>query len=200
MEYIEVFELPTASFTVTPETVYLPDQLLFTSNLSTLADAFKWDFNGDGDIDSEEFEPQYKYESAGVYDISLIAINTATGCSDTFKIEKAVKVVEAGNADIPNAFFPGSGNAGNPGGPGGSGPPNSVFLPRIKGVRDDGFNMQIFDRWGHLLFESTNKNVGWNGRDASGRLYPMGVYVYKLELVFVSGQQTTIVGDVTLIR
>ncbi len=200
LEYIEVFELPTASFTVTPETVYLPDQLLFTSNLSTLADAFKWDFNGDGDIDSEEFEPQYKYESAGVYDISLIAINTATGCSDTFKIEKAVKVVEAGNADIPNAFFPGSGNAGNPGGPGGSGPPNSVFLPRIKGVRDDGFNMQIFDRWGHLLFESTNKNVGWNGRDASGRLYPMGVYVYKLELVFVSGQQTTIVGDVTLIR
>jgi len=199
---IEVFEIPTASFTLTPETVFLPDQLLFTSNLSALADAFQWDFNGDGDIDSEEFEPRFEYESAGVFNVSLIALNTATTCSDTFNIDKAVTVVEAGTADIPNGFFPGSGNGsvGNPGGPGGAGPPNSVFLPRIKGVRDDGFLMQVFDRWGHLLFESNDKNVGWNGRDNSGRLFPVGVYVYKLELVYVSGQQTTVVGDVTLIR
>jgi PKD repeat protein len=202
LSLIEVYELPTASFTVTPETVFLPDQLLFTSNLSVLADAFEWDFNGDGDIDSEEFEPKYKYESAGVYDISLVAINTATTCRDTLSLEKAVKVIEGGTADIPNGFFPGSGGGtgGNPGGPNGSGAPNSVFLPRVKGVRDDGFNMQIFDRWGHLIFESTDKTVGWNGRDLRGKLYPVGVYVYKLELVYVSGQQTTVLGDVTLIR
>ena len=174
--------------------------MLFTSNLSSLADAFEWDFNGDGDIDSEEFEPQFQYESAGVYDISLIATNTATTCSDTFAIEKAVKVVEAGTADIPNGFFPGTGDGSSTPAPPGAPGSNSVFLPRIKGVREDGFNMQIFDRWGHLLFESTNQNIGWNGRDSSGRLYPVGVYVYKLELVFVSGQQTTITGDVTLIR
>lgn len=60
--------------------------------------------------------------------------------------------------------------------------------------------MQVFDRWGHLIFESKDKEVGWDGRDQSGKLYPMGVYVYKLDLVYVSGQQTTILGDVTLIR
>ena len=177
----------------------MPDQLLFTSNLSALADAFEWDFNGDGDTDSQEFEPQHKYESAGVYNISLIAINTTSTCRDTLKIEKAVKVIEGGVADIPNGFFPGSGN--NPGGPGGSpGAPNSTFLPRLKGVRDDGFEMQIFDRWGHLIFESKDKNIGWDGRDGSGKLYPVGVYVYKIDVIYVSGQQTTILGDVTLIR
>ena len=202
LDYIEVFELPTASFTVTPETVYLPDQIMFTSNLSALADAFQWDFDGDGALDYEEFEPQYKYESAGVFNVSLIATNTATTCSDTLSQEKLVTVVEGGAADIPNGFFPGSsdGSVGNPGGPGGAGPPNSVFLPRIQGVRDDGFLMQVFDRWGHLLFESKDKTVGWNGRDNSGKLYPTGVYVYKLELVYTSGQQATLVGDVTLIR
>ena len=61
-------------------------------------------------------------------------------------------------------------------------------------------NKKYFDRWGHLLFESTDKTVGWNGRDESGKLYPVGVYVYKLELVYTSGEQATLVGDVTLIR
>ena len=196
---LEVFDIPTASFTTSAETVFLPDQWLFTSNLSALADAWQWDFNGDGDIDSEEFEPQYLYETAGVFDISLIATNTTTTCTDTLVISPAVTVIEGGVADIPNGFFPGSGNSS--GGTGGSaGAPNSVFLPRLKGVRDDGFEMQIFDRWGHLIFESKDKTIGWDGRDGSGKLYPVGVYVYKVDVLYLSGQQTTILGDVTLIR
>ncbi|MCB0495903.1 MAG: PKD domain-containing protein [Cyclobacteriaceae bacterium] len=200
--YIEIYEIPTASFSVRPETVFLPDQIMFTANLSKLADEFEWDFNGDGIPESEEFEPSFHYTEPGVYDVSLIAINSSTGCSDTLLIEKAVTVVESGTSDVPNGFFPGTGDGSStspdPGSPTGS---NSVFLPRIKGVRDDGFMMQIFDRWGHLLFESDNKEVGWNGRHFNtGKLMPAGVYVYKLELVYVSGQQTTVVGDVNLIR
>ena len=200
--YIEIFELPTASFAVRPETVFLPDQIMFTANLSKLADAFEWDFDGDGIPESEEFEPSFQYTEPGVYDVTLVAINTATGCSDKVVLEKAVTVVESGTSDVPNGFFPGSGDGSStspdPGDPNGS---NSVFLPRIKGVRDDGFKMQVFDRWGYLLFESNDKEVGWNGRHFnSGKLMPAGVYVYKLELVYISGQQTTVVGDVNLIR
>jgi len=193
---IEIYQLPTASFSVRPEVVFLPDQIMFTSNLSRLADDFSWDFDGDGLEDSKEFEPSFKYSDPGVYDITLISFNTDTGCSDTTILEKAVTVVESGSSDVPNGFFPGSGL--DNGGPEGS---NTSFLPRIKGVRDDGFMMQVFDRWGHLLFESNDKTVGWNGRNFnSGKLMPVGVYVYKLELVYLSGEQTTIVGDINLIR
>jgi len=175
---------------------------MFTSNLSRLADEFQWDFDGDGIFDSEDFEPSFKYSDPGIYDITLISLNTDTGCSDTTILEKAVTVVESGSSDVPNGFFPGSGIGGDSGGGGGgAGGSNTSFLPRIKGVRDDGFMMQVFDRWGHLLFESNDKTVGWNGRHYnSGKLMPAGVYVYKLELVYLSGEQTTIVGDINLIR
>ena len=201
---IEIYQLPTAALAVRPEVVFLPDQLMFTSNLSRLADEFQWDFDGDGIYDSDEFEPSFKYSDPGVYDIALIAKNTDTGCSDTTILLQAVTVVESGSSDIPNGFFPGSGiggDDGSGGGSGGAGGSNTMFLPRIKGVRDDGFMMQVFDRWGHLLFESNDKTKGWNGRHhGTGKLMPGGVYVYKLELVYVSGEQTTIVGDINLIR
>lgn len=202
---IEIYELPTAALAIRPEVVFLPDQLMFTSNLSRLADEFQWDFDGDGIYDSEEFEPSFKYTDPGVYDIALIAKNTDTGCSDTTILLQAVTVVESGSSDIPNGFFPGSGlgggDDGSGGGSGGAGGSNTMFLPRIKGVRDDGFKMQVFDRWGHLLYESNTKTEGWNGRHYNtGKLMPAGVYVYKLELVYVSGEQTTIVGDINLIR
>ena len=183
LELIEVYELPTASFNVTPATVYLPDQMLFTNNLSALADEFMWDFTGNGEIDSELFEPTFLYSEEGVYDVSLIAINSATGCRDTLLTPEAVNVVNSGTTDVPNAFFPVS-DDGNGGGIPGS--ENSVFLPKTYGVEEGGFIMQIFDRWGHLLFESKDKSVGWNGLDSRGRLYASGVYVYKLSLIHIS--------------
>ena len=195
---VEVFDLPTASFSVSPETVYLPDQLLFTNNLSSLADEFEWDFDGDGITDSEEFEPNFLYQQEGLYDVSLIARNSDSGCADTLVTPEAVNVVISGVTDIPNGFFPVAGNGG--GGNPGAGGPNSIFLPKTYGVREDGFIMQIFDRWGHLLFESKDKSVGWNGLDGKGRLYPSGVYVVKLELTYLSGERSVVVGDVTLIR
>jgi len=97
---------------------------------------------------------------------------------------------------IPNAFTP------NVNGPSGGVPDlnftNDVFMPIMDGVEE--FTMQIFDRWGNLIFESRDKNIGWDGYDKNGRLMPAGVYVYKMVLRLGDGQRTTKVGDVTLIR
>jgi gliding motility-associated-like protein len=62
------------------------------------------------------------------------------------------------------------------------------------------FQMQIFDRWGNLIFESKDKNQGWDGYDKNGRLLPAGVYVYKITMRLSDEQRTTQIGDVTLIR
>jgi hypothetical protein len=86
---------------------------------------------------------------------------------------------------------------------------NDVFLPLVKGinVNEPGtFLMQIFDRWGNLIFESRNEPGapvpirGWDGYDRNNRLLPAGVYVYRLVLRLSDGQQITKIGDVTLIR
>ncbi|HLP14520.1 MAG TPA: gliding motility-associated C-terminal domain-containing protein, partial [Flavobacteriales bacterium] len=38
------------------------------------------------------------------------------------------------------------------------------------------FHMQIFNRWGQLMYESTNPNEGWNGNDIEGVPVSAGVY------------------------
>ncbi len=137
------------------------------------------------------------YKVEGKYDVTLVAINDhADGavCMDTLKRKVIAK--QGGVTKVPNAFTP---NPGGPsGGTAGNNTFNDVFLPIVKGAEE--FNMQIFDRWGNLIFESNNSNVGWDGYDKHGKLLPAGVYVYKLTLRLSDGQRSTQLGDITMIR
>jgi gliding motility-associated-like protein len=190
---ITIYDLPEASFNVRPALIYLPDQPLFTSNLSTGADTYIWDF-GDGNT-STEFEPLYYYQSTGTYTITLIA-NSNTGCSDTLRKENIVMAQEGGDVVTPNAFTP---NLNGPtGGNAEPGTYNDVFLPKTEGVVD--FKMQIFDRWGNLMFESLSKDTGWDGYDRKGRLATQGVYVFHVIMTLSDGSRREKIGDVTLIR
>jgi gliding motility-associated-like protein len=71
----------------------------------------------------------------------------------------------------------------------------------IKGISNDSdaYNLQIYDRWGNLIFESTSSVVGWDGYNKDGKLMPAGVYVYKLTVRFSDSQRTTTVGDITML-
>lgn len=193
----EIYETPLASFEARPTTVYVPDTELTTYNFSTGATDYYWDFGDNGT--SEEIEPKYTYKIEGVYDITLIAKNDHGGgvvCADT--LTRQIIAKQGGLTKVPNAFTP------NPNGPSGgmsqgqSGTFNDVFLPFTRGTEE--FNMQIFDRWGNLIFESNNANIGWDGYDKNGKLMPAGVYVYKLTLRLSDGQRSTQIGDITMIR
>ncbi|MEM6524959.1 MAG: PKD domain-containing protein [Bacteroidota bacterium] len=188
---IEVFERPTAEFSVRPFIVLIPDQPLFTDNNSFGASTFLWDF-GDGTTSTEP-EPQHFYEEEGIYDITLIA-TSSNGCVDTTRQEGVVQAKTGGRLLVPNAFTPNlSGSSG--GLPGGG--VNDVFLPLTQGVKE--FEMLIFNRWGELLFETRDKNIGWDGY-YNGKLCPQDVYVYRLNLVFENGETAARTGDVNLIR
>ena len=97
---------------------------------------------------------------------------------------------------VPNAFSP-SLSGPNGGYRQSNTGVNDVFLPVSEGVV--GFNMLIYNRWGELLYESNNRDIGWDGY-FNGKLAVPGVYVYRLILTFANGEVTTRVGDVTLIR
>jgi len=196
---IEAFQTPTAIFNIRPEIVFLPNPI-YTNNNSFGATTFVWDF-GDGST-STEFEPIHEYTEINIddlgneigYDVSLIAINE-NGCSDTTQVSNAVIAKKRGGLLIPNAFSP---NLTGPssGGIDDSGS-NDIFLPITENVSS--FQMQIFNKWGEMLFESSNRQSGWDGY-YKGRLVPQDVYVYRLSLEFDNGTKETRVGDVTLIR
>ena len=207
---INIYPPPFATFEALPKVLFVPDEELriFNSSISptdptnsslTYPMFYEWDF-GDGTIIFDETDPTHFYNNEGNYDIKLIATNRHENgtiiCGDT--VTQRVTAKAQGFTKIPNAFTP------NPSGPNGgiddgSSPSrNDVFLPVMKGIKE--FQMQIFDRWGNLVFESKESNRGWDGYDKNGALLPAGVYVYKLVLRLANDQRTTQIGDVTMIR
>lgn len=184
---IEVYDRPIARFDVKPRTVTIPGGILYTRNQSLGATSYEWDF-GDGSV-STEYEPEHVYTEEGVFDISLTAYGPE-GCADTMLMQAGVRVESSGKVLVPNAFSP------NLSGPGSNGK-NDVFIPLMRGITE--FHMLIFNRWGEILFETTNPEVGWDGY-YKGRLCQQDVYIYKLTAKDEDGNLITRVGDVHLIR
>ena len=87
--------------------------------------------------------------------------------------------------DVPNAFTPGKFG------------PNSVVYVRGFGIAKMKF--VVWSRWGEKVFETNTKKLGWDGY-YKGKLLPMDVYAYTLEVDFTDGTKTTKTGDITLIR
>ncbi len=196
---VNVYDKPLSTFDLRPDIVYVPDTEMSTFNFSNGANQYLWDF-GDGGT-STDFEPKYTYAIEGKYDVTLIArFDHGNGivCSDT--LTRTIIAKQGGLAKIPNSFTPNP-NGRSSTGTGGNGTFNDVFLPLIKGISNDSdaYNLQIYDRWGNLVFESTSSVVGWDGYNKDGKLMPAGVYVYKLTVRFSDSQRTTTVGDITML-
>lgn len=182
-----------AFFTLQPTEVAVPSQPVFTYNLSSNASLYTWDF-GDGTSSAEQ-NPVHYYQAAGTYDVGLIA-NNAFNCPDTFLLEQLVTATAAGEIQFPNAFTPSS-----------SGPSDGVYDPRgftndhffplYEGVED--YKLEIFNRWGELLFVTEDVRIGWDGY-YRGQLSKQDVYVWKAFARFSDGRETTLKGDVTLLR
>jgi gliding motility-associated-like protein len=63
---------------------------------------------------------------------------------------------------------------------------NDVFKINLSGlpvtVGESNFNINIYDRWGILVFNSPNINYKWDGRTTSGVKVACGTYFYILDL------------------
>lgn len=76
---------------------------------------------------------------------------------------------------------------------------NNIFLPIMGFVHPNDYLLQIYNRWGTLVFETNDKNKGWNGQykniDA-----PKGVYIYLIKLKNSNNELIEKRGTLTLIR
>ena len=88
---------------------------------------------------------------------------------------------------LPNVFSPNGDNI------------NDVFLPVFNCEQVDFYNLQIFDRWGNLIFESLSKDKGWNGKYQDQNINP-GVYPYVVQYQIHGSERKVKAGDVTLVR
>jgi gliding motility-associated-like protein len=75
-----------------------------------------------------------------------------------------------------------------------------VFYPVWHGVdKMKGYALQIFNRWGQLIFRSNDIERGWDGY-INGELAPQGTYIYKASGVFSNGKTFTKTGEISLLH
>ncbi len=135
---------PMADFWVMTE---YPMQGLSTTflNQSQNAWAYTWDF-GDGSPNSFLVNPAHIYTVPGDYLITLIATDEK-GCVDS--ISKWIRVIPERFIYIPNSFTPDNDEC------------NEFFFGRFIGIM--GGHFYLYNRWGELIFESTDLNFKWDG-------------------------------------
>lgn len=167
----------------------------FTNFSSANAIDFRWIF-GDGNTSTED-SPTHFYTQEGEFSILLTA-SSINGCVVTFRLPSAVIAELRGQIRTPNAFTPNP-NDSNGGRieQGSRANLNDVFYPVILGSVK--YELNIFNKWGELLFVSEDVNIGWDGY-YRGELCQQDVYVWKVKAEFVDGQTIVKVGDVLLLR
>ncbi len=170
---------PVAGFRWEPNPPQRNTPTRFT-NLSTGATRYLWNF-GDGES-STEVNPTHQYNATGSYVAELIAYNPEN-CTDTFSL--TVRVLIDPLLDVPNAFTPGRFGI------------NGVVSVTGFGIAK--MDWKIYNRWGQLVFKSNDRKIGWDGT-FKGKLQPMDVYAYTLDVEFSDGKKLRKTGDITLLR
>ena len=59
---------------------------------------------------------------------------------------------------------------------------NDCFQPGFEGEFNECFTLQIFNRWGALIFESIAQGDCWDGRTKAGNIVDAGTYFYLLNV------------------
>jgi len=87
------------------------------------------------------------------------------------------------------------------------------FIPNVFSPNNDGlndvinvhgrcimtFNLQIFNRWGEKVFETSSLSESWDGT-FRGQKLDTGVFVYKADGVSIDGKSFNLKGNITLLR
>ncbi len=164
-DLIEVFPVPNAEFTLTPAVTDIFDTLCVLTNGSTGADSYHWNFDDGTTSTSTNVVHLFPATPNASYNVTLLA-STVHGCVDS--VSHLFTVVDVILFYIPNSFTPDGDEL------------NNMFMPvYTSGIDPFGFQMQIFNRWGEVVFETSDMTVGWDGT-FGGEMVQDGSYVWTL--------------------
>lgn len=186
---IRVFDMPKPDFTYSPDEILISNPTVQFNNVSASVERnrYQWTITG-ADLNEtlQEVDPSVDFPHAGDYKVTLSATNL-NGCKN--EVSKVLTVKTEFNIYVPSSFSPNEDGI------------NDYFFPVFSeyGLDEKTFEMQIFDRWGNLLFQTKDRSQKWDGKK-SGSAVKQDVYVYKIKYKDVSGTVYNKTGFVTLIK
>ena len=164
---LSVIPPPTADFPTSNDTIFYEKeyQLQATSGYAS----YQWN-TGDTTY-------YITVTEQGAYSLLM---ETTEGC---LKLENIMMIDTFMPVLVPNAFTPNNDGL------------NDTFRPVVDYERVRMFSMVIYNRWGQLIFETTNPAEGWDGKDA-----PAGVYSWVISYSDMVGKVVKMRGGVTVVR
>jgi gliding motility-associated-like protein len=116
-----------------------------------------------------------------------VTLTDANGCTSTDEAT-VFMAVDCGDLFIPTAFSPNTDAL------------NSSFRIKINPACVKEMDLKVFDRWGELVFETTDPSGSWDGKFKGKDLDP-AVYVYVLDIMLISDTvEQHFKGNLTLIK
>jgi gliding motility-associated-like protein len=168
-KYIEVARTPIPYFDLDPkQPTILQPEVQFTDR--TKGNIVEWYWNFAGFATSEEQHPLFSFPETHKekYPVKLTVTDKNTCEADTTIL---VFVGPEFSFYIPKAFTPNGDGL------------NDVWRPVGNGVNPERYEMIIFNRWGQIIFRTTDFNEGWDGRhQENGELVEIGTYPYKIRV------------------
>lgn len=158
--FITLLPDPVAGFTTSSAGPY--NNLWAFTDASNGAASWSWSF-GDGNTSSLQ-SPNHQFATSGSYDVVQVVSNSF-GCVDSVMMQLSVQE----GVLIPNVFTPNGDGI------------NDQFYIQSSGFTE--YHIQIFNRWGIKLFESTSPEIKWDGRTTAGLKVPDGTYYFILKAV-----------------
>lgn len=181
---LTVWPKAKAKFDVFPKEVYITDPYVNFVQSSSNANSWEWRF---GDLSDLEYGPEvmHQYGDTGLFNVRLIA-NNDFQCADTFY--RTILIKPNIRIFIPNAFSPGPDNE-----------VNKTFKPggTLHGLKK--MEMDIYNRWGELIYHTDDINQPWDGY-YMGKLVQEGTYLYLIKVQDVYNDVVHFSGTVNVIR
>ena len=185
---------PNASFKIRnkAKNLFDGDEIQFSNNSTGFFECV-WSF---GDNNTSNYtNPSHIYENKGNYKVSLICISNKH-CADTAYTENIIIQDSKYKINFPTAFSPDKSGQTN-----GYWKnliyPNTIFHP-IAETEISNYNLRIYNKYGALVFESKDYNIGWNGY-YKNEPASSDVYVWKCTGKFEDGKLFNETGNVTLL-
>ena len=187
IDYLEVIQKPSVSFTFTPDSIDIFNPEIYFKNNSN-AKHYKWIFGDDKPI-SVNSNPTHVFPSTTGqhYIVTLTGYNTDNGCDTSYQQEIVSK--EPLIFYIPNTFTPNGDEF------------NNTFKPIFySGLDIYNFHLSIYNRWGELIFESSNPEFGWDGTYGN-QIVESATYIWKVEFKEkLSDKRHNTTGHVNVLR
>ena len=187
-DFITVYQTPTAAMNIDP--VYLFPDVPTTniSNESDGGDTYVWNM-GESEQDFLGFEPGVYTYSPNIVDtfyVNLLAL-TDEGCTDT--TQGMVIFFNDPFLYAPNTFTPDGNNV------------NDLWIPVYSSPQYvKRYNLDIYNRWGERVFETTDISQGWDATHNGGQLCQDGIYTWKINFRWYDQRTFQLTGHITLIK